>query len=120
MRYFGHALAITAAVILLAVPGNAYYHYVHYLTGSAPFLPVPEAFDLNALRDKTVTFFVSDTGLTSYGANDSFGSVLSQVKDAAAVWNSVASSDLRVAFGGFETYNPNRISATPGGDVVFD
>jgi uncharacterized protein (TIGR03437 family) len=103
----------------LAVPSHAYYHYVHYLTGSAPFIPVPEAFDLNALPDKTVTFFVSDTGLATYGPNDSFGSVLSQVKNAAAVWNSVASSDLRVAFGGLETYNPNQLSATPAGDVVF-
>jgi hypothetical protein len=47
---------------LLAIPSNAYYHYVHYLTGSAPFIPVPEAFDLTALPNKTVTFFVSDTG----------------------------------------------------------
>jgi hypothetical protein len=113
-------LAIAAAVLLLAVPSNAYYHYVHYLTNSAPFIPVPEAFDLTALPDKTVTFFVSDTGLKTYGPNDSFGSVLSQVKNAAAAWNSVASSDLRVAFGGLETYNANQVSATPGGDVVFE
>lgn len=113
-------LTVAAAVLLLTVPSNAYYHYVHYLTGSAPFIPVPEAFDLTALPDKTVTFFVSDTGLASYGPNDSFASVLSEVKNAAAVWNSVASSDLRVAFGGLETYNHNQISATPGGDVVFE
>src|SRR5580704_18530020 len=122
MRYFGRisrTLAAAAAVILLAAPSTAYYHYVHYLTGSAPYIPVPEAFDLTALPNKTVTFFVSDAGLTTYGPNDSFGSVLSQVKNAAAVWNSVASSDLRVAFGGLETYNANQISATPGGDVVF-
>ena len=106
--------------MVLAVPSHAYYHYVHYLTGSAPFIPVPEAFDLNVLPDKTVTFFVSDAGLRTYGPNDSFGSVLSQVKNAAAVWNSVASSDLRVAFGGLETYNPNQLSATPAGDVVFE
>ena len=32
----------------------------------------------------------------------------------------MASSDLRVAFGGLETYNPNQVSTTPGGDVVFE
>ena len=32
----------------------------------------------------------------------------------------MASSDLRVAFGGLETYNPSQLSATPGGDVVFE
>jgi uncharacterized protein (TIGR03437 family) len=120
MRRLAHFLAAAAAVLLLTLPSNAYYHYIHYLTGSAPFIPVPEAFDLTALPDKTVTFFVSDAGLNSYGPNDSFGSVLSQVKSAAAVWNSVASSDLRVAFGGLETYNANQVSATPGGDVVFE
>jgi uncharacterized protein (TIGR03437 family) len=122
MRRLGRitrVLAMVAAAILLVAPSQAYYHYVHYLTSSAPFVPVPEAFDLTVLPDKTVTFFVSDAGLTAYGPNDSFGSVLSQVKNAAAVWNSVASSDLRVAFGGLETYNANQISATPGGDVVF-
>jgi uncharacterized protein (TIGR03437 family) len=124
MRRLGripHAVTIAAAVLLLvASPSKAYYHYVHFLTGSAPYVPIPEAFDLTALPDKTVTFFVSNAGLTSYGPNDSFGSVLSQVKQAAAVWNSVASSDLRVAFGGLETYNSNPNFATPGGDVVFD
>src|ERR1017187_998520 len=123
MRYLGplaRVLAITAAVVLLVTPSSAYYHYVHYLTGKAPYVPVPEAFDLTALPNKTLTFFVSDAGLVSYGSNDTFGSVLSEVKQAAEVWNSVASSDLRVAFGGLETYHPNQVSATPGGDVVFE
>jgi uncharacterized protein (TIGR03437 family) len=122
MRYREHtvrSLVVAAAALALAIPSHAYYHYVHYLTGTAPFIPVPEAFDLNALPNKTVTFFVSDAGLKAYGPNDSFGSVLSQVKNAAAVWNSVASSDLRVAFGGLETYT-DQLSTTPGGDVVFE
>src|SRR3984885_14766595 len=122
MRRLGRitrVLAMAAAAMLLVAPSEAYYHSGHYLTSSAPFVPVPEAFDLTALPDKTVTFFVSDAGLTAYGPNDSFGSVLSQVKNAAAVWNSVASSDLRVCFGGLETYNANQVSATPGGDVIF-
>ena len=114
------SLAIAASATLLAIPSNAYYHYVHYLTGSAPFIPVPEAFDLTALPNKTLTFFVSDAGLASYGPNDSFGSVLSEVKNAAAVWNSVANSDLRVSFGGLETYNNGQLSNTPAADVIFD
>jgi len=104
----------------MVLPASAYYHYVHYLSGSTPFVPVPEAFDLTALPNKTVTFFVSGSGVSVYGLNDSFASVLSQVKNAAAAWNSVPNSDLRVAFGGIETYNPNQLSATPAGDVVFD
>ncbi|MEI9976258.1 MAG: hypothetical protein WDO73_31950 [Ignavibacteriota bacterium] len=112
-------MTVAAGALLLTVPSHAYYHYVHYLTGSAPFTPVPEAFDLSALPNKTATFFVSDSGLASYGNNDSFGSVLSQVKNAAEAWNSIAASDLRVRFGGLETYSRNQISATPGADVIF-
>ena len=125
MRYPGRivrVLAVAAAAILLAVPSDAYYHSLFTtltLVASSVFVPVPEAFDLTALPDKTVTFFVSDAGLAAYGPNDSFGAVLSQVKSAAAVWNSVSSSDLRVCFGGLETYNANQVSVTPGGDVVF-
>src|ERR1039458_9939792 len=112
-------LAIAATVVLLVTPSRAYYHYAHYLTGKAPYVPVPEAFDLTALPNKTLTFFVSDAGLVSYGSNDTFGSVLSEVKQAAEVWNSVASSDLRVAFGGLETYGAQQNSAAPGCDVIF-
>ncbi len=102
------------AVLAIAVPAPAYYHFTYYINGVA----VPEKFDLNALPNKTVTFFVSNTGPTTYGPTDSFTSVLSQIRQAAAVWNGVATSDLRVAFGGLEN------SATPqnvaGGDVVFE
>jgi uncharacterized protein (TIGR03437 family) len=111
--------AMAAALALTAVaPSQAYYHYIHFLTGKAPFVPIPEAFDLSKLQNKTLTFFVSDAGPSTYGANDSYGSVLSQVRQAAAAWNSVTSSDLRVAFGGVES-TPSPVSTAPGGDVVF-
>ena len=110
------------------VPSQAYYHYVHYASRTGPFAPIYEKFDLTT-ADKTVTFFVSDQGPSVYAANDSFGSVLSQVKQAAAAWNSVTTSDLRVAFGGLESYSANPTttspggpllaSSTPGGDVIF-
>jgi len=112
-------LTTAAAVFLLVAPSQAYYHYVHFLTGKAPYVPVPEAFDLTRLQNSTITFFASSDGPTAYGLNDSWGSVLSEVKGAAAAWNSVASSALRVTFGGVETYSATPASTTPGGDVVF-
>jgi uncharacterized protein (TIGR03437 family) len=119
-RRISHVLAFAAAALLLGVPAQAYYHYVHYglLPGSL-YQPVPEAYDLTALPNQTITFFVSSSGPATYGPNDSYGSVLSQVRQAAAAWNSVASSALRVAFGGIETYNTNAGAVTPRGDVVF-
>src|SRR5262249_38489609 len=94
------------------------YHYVHYASRNAPFTPIYEKFDLNALSNNTVTFFVTDQGPAIYGPNDNFGSVLSQIKQAAAAWNSVATSDLRVAFGGLESYTPNPTPAAPGGPTL--
>ncbi len=122
-------LAMGVAAFLLAMPLQAYYHYVHYASRTAPFAPIYEKFDLTKLPNKTVTFFVSDQGPSVYATNDSFGSVLSQIKQAAAAWNSVTTSDLRVAFGGLESYTANPTttatggpllpSSTPGADVIF-
>jgi uncharacterized protein (TIGR03437 family) len=107
-------MAVAAA--LLGTPAEAYYHYVHYFR-NAPNTPVQEKFDLAALPNKTVTFFVSDSGPVVFAANDSFGSILGEVKAALGAWNSVESSDLRVAFGGTETLG--QTSNTSGGDVLF-
>jgi len=100
---------------VLATPGSAYYHYVHYQNGS--FVPQQEKFNVAALPNNTVTFFVADQGPTTYAPGDSFGSLLGQVKQAIAAWNSISTSSLRVAFGGLE--NASQVSATPGGDVSF-
>ncbi len=108
-------LAAAAAAVLLATPAAAYYHYVHFLAG-ASYTPVYEKYDLTALLDNTVSIHVDDAGPQTKG-NDSFSSVLSQLKDAAAVWNSVTASDLRVAFGGLQA--KNQAAGTPGIEVQF-
>lgn len=112
---------ITLAAGLLAAgmsPAKAYYHFVHYQNSAAPYAPIREKFDLRALPSKTVTFFVSDSGPTSYTPNDSFPSVLAVIRDATHVWNSIATSDLRVAFGGLQP--PGTPEALPGAEVVFE
>ena len=117
-RKIGRArLLLALAAVFAAVPAEAYYEYVHYLVPGAPNTPVYRKFDLSALPNKTVTFLVADSGPSVFAPNDDFASVLSQVQQAAAVWNSVSSSDLRVAFGGVEA--ANQPATTPGGDVVF-
>jgi len=114
---FGRASALAAAALLLAVPAEAYYHYVHF-NRNALGSPVQEKFDLNALGpSKTVTFYVNDNGPAVLAPGDSFGSVLGEVKQALAAWDSISTSDLRVAFGGLET--TGQPSNTPGGDVIF-
>jgi len=108
-------LALTAAAVgLLALPASAYFHFVYYLnSGSAP-----AKFDLAALPNSTVWFFVSENGPTQFSANDSFASVVTQIQQATQVWNNVSSSALRVGFGGFEAASTQQ--NTPGADVVFE
>jgi uncharacterized protein (TIGR03437 family) len=107
-----------ALAALLATPASAYYHYVHYTTRTGPFTTVlQEKFNLSQLPNSTLTFFVSDQGPAVYAAGDSFGSLLGQVKQAVAAWDSIATSNLRLAFGGLEVAGQN--SNAPGGDVVF-
>ena len=79
------------------------------------FTPQQEKFRIAA--GGTVSFFVSDQGPAVYAPGDSFGSLLGQVKQALAAWDSVSSPNLHVAFGGLET--ARQPSNTPGGDVVF-
>jgi len=136
MKLTRTSVVMALAAALVATPAGAYYHYVHYL--QSPFnTPVFEKFDLTQLPNKTVTFLVTDPGPAKLGTNDDYASVLSQVKQAAAVWNGVSSSDLRVAFGGEEApiqgasspgssagFNDQAAGVlgagnTPGGDVVF-
>jgi uncharacterized protein (TIGR03437 family) len=106
--------SIVALLALMAIPASAYYHFVYYLSTGI----TPAKFDLTALPNKTVWFFVSESGPKSYTANDNFASVVAQIRQAVQVWNGVSSSDLRVGFGGFE--NASTQSNTPAADVVFD
>ncbi len=108
------SLLVILALVLVALPASAYYHFVTYLNGAA----VPAKFDLTALPFSTVSILVSESGPTTYAANDNFNSVLTQIGQASQVWNSVASSALRVSFGGLE--NSATVQNTPGIDVVFE
>jgi len=111
--------AVGFALLAAAVtPAAAYYHYVHYLNSAPPYAPIFEKFNLSALPDSTVTFFVSDSGPTSYTPNDSFPSLLEQIRNATQVWNSVSTSSLRVAFGGLQVAGTPQ--SVPTGEITFD
>src|SRR5580692_2962780 len=106
---FGLALSASSA--------GAYYHFYHYTTRSAPYNPVPEKFDLTTLPNKTVTFLISDTSAGAISQSNLYPSALSAISQAASVWNSVQSSDVRAAFGGVVTSGTPQ--NTPGVDIVF-
>jgi hypothetical protein len=110
---------VTAAAVLAAVaPIEAYYHYTFYTSRSAPFTPVRARFNLAAVTNNTLNVFVSDAGPGNYASNDTFGSVLGEVKQAVAAWNTVPNSALRLNFAGLES--ASQLSQnTPAIDVVF-
>ncbi len=114
---FRRLLPLVAASLLLATSAQAYYFYVIF-NGRFGSGPIPFKFDLNALQNKTVFYFISDQGPSPLAPGDSFAAVISQIRLAGRQWNDVPSSDLRLAFGGLETFGSTQ--NTPGIDVVFD
>ncbi|HUA57224.1 MAG TPA: matrixin family metalloprotease [Verrucomicrobiae bacterium] len=111
-------LLVTAlAVAALAIPAEAYYHYVYFSSRGGPFSPIYGRFDVTKLIDSTVVFCVNGSGPAAYFPNDSFPSVIAEIEQAAAAWNAVPNSAMHVAFGGLEYNGQNQ--NTPGGDVVF-
>ena len=84
-------------------PASAYYHFVRYASGAPPFTPVYDRFDLNALPGRTVPYFIAANGPLTLAQGDSETAVYSQIRAAAAVWNSVATAGIKLAFGGFRS-----------------
>lgn len=107
-----------AAVWGALVPARAYYHFVHFPAGP-PYTPVYEKFDLRALADSTVPYYISGSGPAALAPGDSFASVISQIRLAAAAWNEVKTSQLRLAFGGIRN-GDNGAESSPYIDVIFD
>ncbi|MBI5085713.1 MAG: matrixin family metalloprotease [Acidobacteria bacterium] len=81
----------------------AYYHFVHFQTRTAPYTPIYARFDLASLQNKTVPFFISETGPSQMASGDTVNSVITQIRAAAQVWNSVDTAEIKLAFGGLHT-----------------
>ena len=109
---------VAATGMLLSGAASGYYHFVHYPGRTAPYPVVPEKFDLSALPGKTVRFYIAEQGPDKISITDSFPAIVSQVKLAAKVWNDVATSDLRLSFGGLSVLGTTQLA--PGIDVAFD
>ena len=114
---------VRSALLALALAGladnaSAYTYFVHYATASGPYTPIPERFDLSALNNNTVYYFVSSSGPAKMAPGDSFAALLTQIQLAGQTWNGVGSSGLRVAYGGLFTVGAAQ--ATPHVEVLFE
>src|SRR6516225_3062551 len=111
-------LALAACLAAASSIASGYSNWIFFSGRSAPFTPVPARFDLNALPNNTVSYFVSDQTPAPLMPGDSFQAIVSQIRSAADVWNQVPTSVLRIAFGGISTIGATQ-QATPSIDVVF-
>jgi len=109
--------ALVASAFLLASTGSAYYYYTYFATTAAPYSPIVARFDLNALTNNTVPFFISGAAPSAMYQGDSFQAVVSQIEAAANVWNGVSTSSVRLAFGGF--YSAGATQSAPGIQIEF-
>lgn len=104
---------------LLAATATAHYHFVRYSNKTGYQQRIYDKFDVASLVNKTVPFFIVADGLDKLAAGDNQTAVMSQLVLASRTWSDVATSDLRVTFGGFAPAAASPQSA-PGIDVIFD
>ncbi len=90
--------------------------YYHFLTETSSGSIIPHKFDLDQLVDSTVYFYVSSTR-PKLPSNDSYEALISQVRQALAVWDAVPTSALGVRFGGIT--DGILASTTPSAEILF-
>ncbi|HTS49817.1 MAG TPA: matrixin family metalloprotease [Bryobacteraceae bacterium] len=101
----------TAMVGLLALTGTSSAYFYYYFGGA------PARFDLNAVANNTIPFYISNHGPAALTSGDSFEAVVSEIRAAANVWNGVGSSAIRLSYGGL--FTQGRIDNSPGIDIEF-
>lgn len=114
-------LLLTAVLAAASSVASGYAHWVFFANRSAPFTPVPASFNLASLNNNTVPFFISDQTPAPLMPGDSVANIVSQIQAAAAVWNTIPTSAIRVAFGGYAAIGQPQTApqAAPGIDVIF-
>jgi hypothetical protein len=101
--------ATVVGVLALTGTGSAYYYY--YFAGA------PARYDLTTLVNNTIPFYISNQGPAALTSGDSFQAVVSELRAAANVWNSVNTSAVKLSYGGLFTLG--RIDNSPSIDVEF-
>jgi uncharacterized protein (TIGR03437 family) len=115
----GHRISILLlAGGMCATVSQAYYHFIHFVLVNGQRRAIPEKFDLNALPNKTLSYFIADSSGVQLSPADTTAGLMSQIRTAAQSWNDVETSDLRLAFGGFLA--PATVQASPTLEVLFE
>jgi hypothetical protein len=118
MRKTLRLFAMLGIVAGMASMATAYSYFVFYAGNSSPFAPLPGRFDLTALKDNTVQFFISNQGPGPLMPGDSTTAIYSQIEQAARAWDGVPGSSIHMRFGGITGIGVPQV--VPGIDVIFD
>jgi hypothetical protein len=110
--------AVVLTLFSLAASASAYYFYVSFNTSSGPYNPIVKKFNLNALNNNTVPYFISNQGPVNTVAGDSYQGIVSEIRAAADVWNSVSTSQIRLGYGGL--FAAGTTETAPGIDILFN
>lgn len=111
-------LRVLPLLAILTATATASYHFVRYSSRFGYQQPIYEKFDLNALINQTVPFFIVSDGQEKLAPGDNPNALMSQILLAARTWSDVSTSDLRLAFGGYAP-NASAPQGSPGIDVMF-
>ena len=112
------AALLSVMLLSLSSVSSAYYFWIFFPGSANPSQPYPAKFDLSTMPDRAISFFISDKSPGKLVDGDNYDALVSQIRLAAETWNGVATSDLRLRFGGFATIGAPQ--AVPGIDLVFD
>jgi len=115
-RTIARIAVLLAAFLGLTGTGWTYYYYVVFNTVTGPFNAIVKRFDLSALTNNTVPFFISDQ-LPTLAPGDTPQSLISEIRSAANVWNGVSTSTIRFSYGGL--FTAGTTENAPGVDVEF-
>ena len=119
MNLSRRGLLIGALAALTASVAPANYHFVHFAGQASPYAPIFERFQVESQPAGVVQYFIQQPPSTlQLSAGDTFPSLVSQIRAAAEVWNSVSTSAFRLQFGGMAT--PGITMNAPAVMVSFD
>lgn len=115
--------AVIGLVLLLLVSwreASGYGHFVRYLNGNGngAHRAALTRFDLRALPGKKVPYYIEAKGPEFLAEGDSRAALFSQIQSAVEVWNTVKTSELRLAFGGL--LHEGATVEGPRVEIVFD
>ncbi len=109
---------LALAALAFCAPAWCYHTFGFYNTSVSPNTYIVTHYDVSKLANSTITFYLSTQPPLAMAPNDSLESLMSEVTEAASIWNSVTSSSLRVAFGGYTKVTGTN-STNPMGTLRF-